>query len=69
VRSPWYRISGPATYSRIVLALRMSNDMDSRGHVDGDVAAVFAMLFGFGGVLSHRVQLQLSAGEGGLAVR
>lgn len=55
MRSSWYKASGPATYSRIVLALRMSNNMDSGRHVDGDVAAVFAILFGFGGVLSHPV--------------
>jgi hypothetical protein len=69
VRSSCNGASGPAAYRRVVLPLRMSNDMDSRGHVDGDVAAVFAMLGGFGGALSHCLQLQLPAGEGGLAVR
>jgi hypothetical protein len=68
VRSSRYRASGPATYSRIVLALRMSNDMNSGRHVDVDVAA-WRWSFGFGGVLSHLVQLRFPAGEGGLAVR
>lgn len=45
----------------------MSNDMDPRGHIDSGVAAIFTMLFGFGGVLSHSAQLQLPAREGVLA--
>lgn len=52
-----------------MLALRMANNMDPWRHGDGDTAAILGVLSGFGGVLSHSVQLQLSAGICGLAVQ
>lgn len=47
MRSSWYRASRPVTYSSIMLALRMSNDMDSGRHVDIDVAAVSSIVVWF----------------------